>query len=476
MPLYAIVGKMRQGKSYFSVKTINELQETNNKHVVNNFKVFNENQELLEKSGDEDLTQEFHLLCTEQQYESYFVDYVEYNKFVDTYNEENSAKLNKLKPVRQIYTDIKGLKIEFVLPAPDDWRTTPKGSIIFYDEVQDREPYRFVGNVPSRDQMILDIAKIGHTDKDMYLITQDPDNLNKSLRKIVDKLYFVKRPPQNFDCCSVYVFPKWLSDPSAAADSQREPKKYISNEVIGYKQAIYDLYESASSHESIKKKFPKKWVIVGILILIFFGFIVFGFTKIPIFSYFTDAVKMMFGQSSNVQDALKPQMPTSPKPSASATGSPVASNESFQADRDCRKAVNVEKKECVDWFNNLSKNKGSVTTGENGESIVTYDPSKPYETESIQQSISYEVTAKPVFSGCMKKNGKYYAYTQQGTKLNVSQQDCRDLVEYGDRPFNYFAQQQESSQIQPQTTPVEQNQPSLEQIAKFEQAKKEGLI
>lgn len=56
----------------------------------------------------------------------------------------------------------------------------------------------------------------------------------------------------------------------------------------------------------------------------------------------------------------------------------------------------------------------------------------------------------PVFSGCTKFNGKYYAYTQQGTKLNVSSEDCRKLIENGDRPFNYFASSQQQQSQQPQ--------------------------
>ncbi|EOX7480795.1 Zonular occludens toxin, partial [Acinetobacter baumannii] len=68
---------------------------------------------------------------------------------------------------------------------------------------------------------------------------------------------------------------------------------------------------------------------------------------------------------------------------------------------------------------------------------VKYNPNRPYDMDTSQ--IQYEVTAKPVFSGCMKKNGKYVAYTQQGTILHdVSQSDCRKLMEDGDRPFNYF--------------------------------------
>ena len=67
----------------------------------------------------------------------------------------------------------------------------------------------------------------------------------------------------------------------------------------------------------------------------------------------------------------------------------------------------------------------------------------------MQQShLTYEVTAKPVFAGCAKFNGQYIAYTQQGTRLKVSQADCRRVINDGDRPFNYFAQKQEINPVQ----------------------------
>jgi len=79
------------------------------------------------------------------------------------------------------------------------------------------------------------------------------------------------------------------------------------------------------------------------------------------------------------------------------------------------------------------------------DTSVNYDPSKPFDTEEIQQKVIYQVTSKPVFSGCMKTNKGYFAYTQQGTKLNVSAQDCRNLIENNDRPFNYFASENSSN-------------------------------
>ncbi len=58
---------------------------------------------------------------------------------------------------------------------------------------------------------------------------------------------------------------------------------------------------------------------------------------------------------------------------------------------------------------------------------VKYNPNRPYDIDTSQ--IQYEVTAKPVFSGCMKQKGRYVAYTQQGTILHdVSQSDCIKLM------------------------------------------------
>ena len=43
-------------------------------------------------------------------------------------------------------------------------------------------------------------------------------------------------------------------------------------------------------------------------------------------------------------------------------------------------------------------------------------------------------------------NGRYQAYTQQGTKINVSEADCKKLINENDRPFNYFASNQQRSE------------------------------
>lgn len=113
--------------------------------------------------------------------------------------------------------------------------------------------------------------------------------------------------------------------------------------------------------------------------------------------------------------------------------------------------------------------------------MVTYNPNKPFDQQQIQDSIQYSVTAKPVLSGCMKTNNRYVAYTQQGTRLNVSQEDCKKIMS-GDRPFNYFQEQQNglSTQNYSATNNAQSstatNQTDKEQLAKMEAAKQQGSI
>ncbi|MFG4026144.1 zonular occludens toxin domain-containing protein, partial [Acinetobacter baumannii] len=127
--------------------------------------------------------------------------------------EENKKLEEQGKPARQIYCDIDGLRIPEVEPAPDDWRDTPDGSIIIYDEVHMRKAYEYKGNQYSQDQMIKDLTIHGHFNKDIWLITQDPARIEKGIHKLIDKMYFIKRPSSKPPYTNVFVFDKWLSSP-----------------------------------------------------------------------------------------------------------------------------------------------------------------------------------------------------------------------------------------------------------------------
>lgn len=379
MAIYLIVGQPRHGKSQFAAKMAYDYHEKN----------------------------------------------IEIQKRID------SGKFNpETDIVREIYSDIEGHaeKCDFVKPAPKDWRDVPPDSIIFMDEIHKRPEYCDNDGKMSQNPMIVDLTTHGHHNKDIILMTQDPERLNKGIRKLVEKMYLVKRPIQKPPFATIYEFERWLRDPWQAAASTRSVN-YQDSYKFFYKKKWQDMYTSASAHTSIQFKIQSKFIyaIIAIVVLMSFSWVL--FTK-------SGGDKL----ARNAIGGITGQKPIEENKTQTSTEQAVSSGiENLETE--CRKGVNVEKPECVKWFNELTKNGSSVSTGDNRQTTVSYNPNQPYDTE-IQKQVSYEVTAKPVFSGCMKIGNKYQAYTQQGTKLDVSQADCEKLIQNNDRPFNYFAQDQ----------------------------------
>ncbi|MEC8567743.1 MAG: zonular occludens toxin domain-containing protein [Pseudomonadota bacterium] len=83
---------------------------------------------------------------------------------------------------RQIYADIDRINIESVLPAPLDWRQTPDGSILFYDNIHSKETF-------SRSSVVSDVLRQleihRHTRHDIFLISQSPAFLHRYILPLV---------------------------------------------------------------------------------------------------------------------------------------------------------------------------------------------------------------------------------------------------------------------------------------------------
>lgn len=377
--------------------------------------------------------------------------------------------------VREIYSDIEGHaeKTDFILKAPQDWRDVPDNSIILMDEIHKRPEYCDSDGKMSQNPMIVDLTTHGHHNKDIILMTQDPERLNKGIRKLVEKMYLVKRPIQKPPFATIYEFERWLRDPWQAAASTRTVS-YQDSYKFFYKDKWQAMYTSASAHTSVQFLIQRKFIYAIIAIVCLMSLSWFLFTKSGGDKLARNAIAGLRGE--HAQDATN----NTGSSSGNGTHNPdMASNQKVpDLNIECRKAVNVEKPECVKWFNDLSKNNGSAM-GSDRNYQVTYNPDKPFENSDIQKKISYEVTAKPVFSGCMKtRSGKYQAYTQQGTRLDVSQQDCERLMTDNDRPFNYFVQvnNDRTSTESFRNDSTQSKQPNIEQQAKLEQAKQQGLI
>ncbi|WP_111828263.1 zonular occludens toxin domain-containing protein [Acinetobacter colistiniresistens] len=465
--LYAIIGKPGEGKSYFSVTKIYEFQQLNLENIKKNVPIFAENRTLLEERdllekdytftyeiGNELFTKTcshsyFDKLEDGEQFEYYFEYYFFYNKYIEQIYTEEQLKLTAILPVRQLYSNINGLKIDGVLPFPDlDWIVTPWGSDHFIDEVRDCPPYNWDGRKYSEHRLVKGMSKVRHTDKNVFLITQDSEDLNYSLRKLVDKLYFVKRPPQKVQACGIYVFDKYLSDPRAAADSTRDPKKYIEHFILPYRKKFQRMYVSASSHSSMK--FNMSWKVFGyiFLFLMIIVITVVGVTKIPIFSYAVSAFKQMTGQESSALDQLK----TGGKPAEQPKNSEPSDHEQAAS----QPTSNMQN-----------------TTGESRNQQFEYDVNRPYD---FNPPVLYELQQRPRLAGCIASKSSCSCYTQQATKIYMSQKDCRRYVS-GDRPFDYFTREQDRqfAQMPSQIQPMSQNQTAPSDFdAKYHQFREEN--
>lgn len=393
MAIYMIVGQPRHGKSQFSVK----------------------------------MAHDYHLKNLEIQ------------KRID------SGKFDPEKDiVREIYSDINGHaeKCDFIKPAPADWRDVPNNSIIFMDEIHKRPEYEDNGQM-SQNPMIKDLRTHGHQNKDIILITQDPQTLNKAIRMLIEKMHLVKRPIQKPNFATIYEFERWLRDPWQAAVSERSVK-YQDSYKFFYKKKWQDMYTSASAHTSINFKIQSKFIYAIIAIIVLMSAAYFLFTKSGGDKLARNAVSGITGEKVEKEQTQANQK----------TDNSVSDDSKFDPNTECRKGENVEKPECVKWFNDLSKS-GSSVTSSGIVQTVSYNPNKPYDFDYVPQ---VQPTDFPRMSGVIQlSSGKLMAVDQQGNYMeNVSEADCKKWLS-GYRPFNYFAQNRQEQRERSAPEPMQTN-------------------
>lgn len=387
---------------------------------------------------------------------------------IDQDNQKHKAN-GELDKVRQIYSNIDGLTIEHE-ELPEDWRTTPKNSVIAIDECHKIQIYKPNRKHLHDDERIIALNESRHTGHDIYFITQAPSFIHNHVKGLINQ-HFHFHNPMGLGASTVFM---WRHGKTNNPDSQTS-KNLAENEfVYTFKKDVQKNFKSVEddAKHTRKVRIPKKiFFMLGALVCMI-SLIAYLLSKptttgVITGENFTKAADKKQDDISKGVDAVNNMQ------SFGKSGSPDLSKE-------CRKGINVEKPECVKWFDELTKNGGSVSDPDN--QTVAYDPKDPFgSADKIQEQVAYQVTAKPVFSGCIYKNGKYVAYTQQGTVIHdFPQSDCKRLVQDSDRPFNYFAQQ-EQNQAQQQQQPQNQQQQlssrlTSEEIDKYRAAKEQGLI
>lgn len=118
-------------------------------------------------------------------YPYYYFERVLYlNSIIDRVNKEHNLKFQKFKFVRSIYTNINGLLLSQARPLPsnNDWRQTPFGSVLIYDEAQLIEIFN--EEAKKVDPVVRDLTIHRHKSYDLYFISQDPALVHKYIRKL----------------------------------------------------------------------------------------------------------------------------------------------------------------------------------------------------------------------------------------------------------------------------------------------------
>lgn len=163
------------------------------------------------------------------------------------------------KEGRKVYANIVGLLIDGVLPSPDDWRETPEGSVVIYDECQEIFPSNAKPGLVT-DERLTGMERHRHTGHDLYFITQAPTFVHHHIRKLVGRHLHLYRP-NGMQGANIYTWNFTCDSPN-----DRQEQERADHEIWKFPKENYKYYKSATVHTH-KFRFPKKIGLVIFLIL-----------------------------------------------------------------------------------------------------------------------------------------------------------------------------------------------------------------
>ncbi len=215
--------------------------------------------------------------------------------------------LEYLKEGRTVYADIDGLNIEGVEKSPDDWRDTPDGSVVVYDECQQRFGPDGQGRAKNPTIQALEIHR--HTGHDLVFITQRERLLHAHIRDLVGRHYHIQR---QYGSHNVKIFRR-----DETIDTKSKTALNACDQTLWrYDKKLFDCYKSATVHtHSVKLPMWLKASVFGIIFLIglalFFGYKSSDFWKGNTLSYTASDVTGYAATDADpvVIDVIKQQRP-----------------------------------------------------------------------------------------------------------------------------------------------------------------------
>lgn len=183
--------------------------------------------------------------------------------------------IEALESGRPVFTNIAGLVVEkfpnshLLNEAPDDWRDTPEGSLVIYDEAQQQHLYPSnAQRGPVTDERLTAMETHRHTGHDLVFITQAPSFVHHHIRKLVGRHIHLYRA-RGVQGASRYEWSHTCDSPNDRKEQQRAdftlwkfPKEHFS------------YYTSAVVHTH-KFKMPAKLAVLLFFIVLALGFLVY---------------------------------------------------------------------------------------------------------------------------------------------------------------------------------------------------------
>ena len=375
------------------------------------------------------------------------------NLIIDNLNVNENTKFKHFKPVRAIYTNIADLKLIQCRPLPPDcdWRSTPQGSYFAIDEAQLINI--FSDEAKGIDPIVKDLTIHRHKGYDFLFITQEPSFVHKYIRKLAS---------HHIHLVNIFGWEQSMKlEWSVVQDSPNAIKAIARTENFTrwrFPKHVYKLYKSSTIHTK-KKRLPKKLVLLS-----FAALFVFALALFLLFSpdQKNPLVAMAAGNPLTHSQEKKNEQPTQPTSGAIPT---------------------TEQKNPQNVQNQNEAAASSPVVDSASVTVPAYDITDPY---AYQPVVNPNPVNHRVFSGCFCQKNTCKAYDQQGTSIDgISPKVCKELLkDSSNRPFNYFEKPQQANANTSTTGSLATQQTSTdisismskEDLAKYEQAKKEGLI
>lgn len=148
-----------------------------------------------------------------------------------------------------------------------DWRETPDGSVVIYDEAQRDFPQRSKNS--SVPEIIRAMETHRHTAHDIFIITQHPSYLDYWLRRLVGRHEHLRRLG-TMGRVALISADSVMELPSGIDSSSGEKNLWK------YPASLYKSYESATYH-TVKHRIPQPVIFTGIVFLLLIALLIWSY-------------------------------------------------------------------------------------------------------------------------------------------------------------------------------------------------------